>query len=132
MKAAGFSGEPTIAAPGEVSDIGWFKWDSLPSPLFLPLELINQSHPADAILKSGRSLKAKRHPSAFCDKIQYPFYQSSPRQMTQSSNVLQGTLLILLASVIWGTTGTAQTLLPAGVSPLSVGVCAWQSEALPW
>ena len=41
--------------------------------------------------------------------------------MTQSSNVLQGTLLILLASVIWGTTGTAQTLLPAGVSPLSVG-----------
>ena len=41
--------------------------------------------------------------------------------MTQSSNALQGTLLILFASVIWGTTGTAQTLLPAGVSPLSVG-----------
>ena len=41
--------------------------------------------------------------------------------MTQSSNVLQGTLLILIASMIWGTTGTAQTLLPAGVSPLSVG-----------
>ena len=53
MIAAGFSGEPTIAAPGEVSDIGWYEWDTLPSPLFLPLEnLINQkSHPADAILK---------------------------------------------------------------------------------
>jgi len=41
--------------------------------------------------------------------------------MTQPPNTLQGTLLILFVSVIWGTTGTAQTLLPAGVSPLSVG-----------
>ena len=31
-------GEPTIAAEREVEEIGWFAWDSLPQPLFLPLE----------------------------------------------------------------------------------------------
>jgi len=53
MKAARFSGEPTIAAASEVADIAWFEWDALPSPLFLPLEnLINQkSLPPDAFLK---------------------------------------------------------------------------------
>jgi 8-oxo-dGTP diphosphatase len=30
-------GEPTIAAPYEMSDIGWFGSGSLPSPLFPPL-----------------------------------------------------------------------------------------------
>ena len=32
------AGEPCIAAEKEVSDIGWFAWDALPQPLFLPLE----------------------------------------------------------------------------------------------
>lgn len=31
-------GEPTIAAEQEVEEIGWFAWDALPEPLFLPLE----------------------------------------------------------------------------------------------
>jgi 8-oxo-dGTP diphosphatase len=31
-------GEPMIAAENEVDEIGWFAWDSLPQPLFLPLE----------------------------------------------------------------------------------------------
>ena len=31
-------GEPTIAAEQEVEEIGWFAWDALPHPLFLPLE----------------------------------------------------------------------------------------------
>ena len=31
------SGEPTIAAPDEMSALGWFTWDALPEPLFLPL-----------------------------------------------------------------------------------------------
>ena len=31
-------GEPTIAAEREVAEIGWFAWDSLPQPLFLPLK----------------------------------------------------------------------------------------------
>ncbi len=32
------SGEPAIAAEREVEEIGWFAWDALPQPLFLPLE----------------------------------------------------------------------------------------------
>jgi 8-oxo-dGTP diphosphatase len=31
-------GEPTIAAEQEVEEVGWFPWDHLPQPLFLPLE----------------------------------------------------------------------------------------------
>jgi 8-oxo-dGTP diphosphatase len=30
--------EPFIAAEKEVEEIGWFGWDMLPEPLFLPLE----------------------------------------------------------------------------------------------
>jgi 8-oxo-dGTP diphosphatase len=30
-------GEPTIAAERELSEIGWFAWNALPQPLFLPL-----------------------------------------------------------------------------------------------
>ncbi len=32
------SGEPTIQAPREMSAVGWFSWDTLPEPLFFPLE----------------------------------------------------------------------------------------------
>jgi len=32
------SGEPKIAAEDEVAEVGWFSWDALPSPLFIPLE----------------------------------------------------------------------------------------------
>jgi 8-oxo-dGTP diphosphatase len=32
------TGEPTIAAEEEVAELGWFAWDALPQPLFLPLE----------------------------------------------------------------------------------------------
>jgi 8-oxo-dGTP diphosphatase len=31
-------GEPVIAAEREVDEIGWFAWNALPQPLFLPLE----------------------------------------------------------------------------------------------
>jgi 8-oxo-dGTP diphosphatase len=31
-------GEPTIVSEREVEEIGWYAWDSLPQPLFLPLE----------------------------------------------------------------------------------------------
>ena len=31
-------GDPFIAAEKEVAEIGWFAWDALPQPLFLPLE----------------------------------------------------------------------------------------------
>lgn len=32
------AGEPFIASEREVAEIGWFAWDNLPQPLFLPLE----------------------------------------------------------------------------------------------
>jgi 8-oxo-dGTP diphosphatase len=36
--------EPTIASEREISEIGWFAWDALPQPLFLPLEnLVKQN-----------------------------------------------------------------------------------------
>ena len=31
------SGEPRIVAEKEASEIGWFSWDALPQPLYLPL-----------------------------------------------------------------------------------------------
>ncbi len=31
-------GEPILAAPYEASEIGWFAWNALPQPLFLPLQ----------------------------------------------------------------------------------------------
>jgi 8-oxo-dGTP diphosphatase len=44
MDGKSTSGEPTIAAEEEVAEIGWFAWDALPSPLFLPLEnLLNKN-----------------------------------------------------------------------------------------
>ena len=37
-------GEPAIVAEGEVEELGWFAWDALPQPLFLPLEnLVKQN-----------------------------------------------------------------------------------------
>lgn len=32
------TGEPTLGAAHEMSDVGWFPWDELPEPLFLPLK----------------------------------------------------------------------------------------------
>jgi 8-oxo-dGTP diphosphatase len=32
------SGEARVKAPEEESEIGWFGWDNLPQPLFLPLQ----------------------------------------------------------------------------------------------
>jgi 8-oxo-dGTP diphosphatase len=32
------SGEPAVKAPEEESEVGWFSWDTLPEPLFLPLQ----------------------------------------------------------------------------------------------
>ena len=38
LEAGSFNGEPSIIAEKEVEEIGWFAWDALPQPLFLPLE----------------------------------------------------------------------------------------------
>jgi len=41
------SGEPTLTAPEESTEVGWFDWHYLPYPLFLPLQhlLSGQSEP---------------------------------------------------------------------------------------
>jgi 8-oxo-dGTP diphosphatase len=44
MEGRSVSGEPRIAAEREVSEIGWYAWDSLPEPLFLPLENLVQAN----------------------------------------------------------------------------------------
>lgn len=38
MEAKSISNDPMISAEDEVEEIGWYAWDALPSPLFLPLE----------------------------------------------------------------------------------------------
>jgi 8-oxo-dGTP diphosphatase len=38
MEAGYLTGEARIAAEYEIAEIGWFAWDALPAPLFLPLE----------------------------------------------------------------------------------------------
>jgi 8-oxo-dGTP diphosphatase len=37
MRAGRIVGEPAIASPREMTELGWFAWDALPRPLFLPL-----------------------------------------------------------------------------------------------
>ena len=32
------AGEPKVNSPEEESEVGWFTWDALPQPLFLPLQ----------------------------------------------------------------------------------------------
>ena len=46
------SGQATVAAPYEASQVGWFAWDALPEPLFLPLRQLLQGkgYPQDAEL----------------------------------------------------------------------------------
>lgn len=42
------SGEPKAQAPEEESEVGWFTWEALPQPLFLPLQhlLEGQTYPS--------------------------------------------------------------------------------------
>lgn len=38
MEVDYLSGEAVVSAVDEASEVGWFAWDSLPEPLFLPLQ----------------------------------------------------------------------------------------------
>ena len=53
MRSTIFTGLPYPAAVEEVAEIGWFGWDALPEPLFLPLEnlLRHNGYPADISTK---------------------------------------------------------------------------------
>jgi 8-oxo-dGTP diphosphatase len=46
-------GEARVAAPYEASRVGWYAWDALPSPLFLPLRALvdGDSYPPDIIVQ---------------------------------------------------------------------------------
>ncbi len=48
MRSNNFTGLPYPAAVEEVAEWGWFGWDALPAPLFLPLEnlLRHNSYPS--------------------------------------------------------------------------------------
>jgi len=48
MQAVEWAGEPSVAAPSEASEIGWFDWHALPQPLFLPFQnlLKGQCYPS--------------------------------------------------------------------------------------
>jgi 8-oxo-dGTP diphosphatase len=50
MQAGRVIGEPSIASPREMTAFGWFAWDALPGPLFLPLQnlLDSKLYPRDA------------------------------------------------------------------------------------
>lgn len=37
MRARHVAGEGAVGSEREMSDVGWFRWDRLPGPLFLPL-----------------------------------------------------------------------------------------------
>lgn len=49
MRAEYLSGKVYLAAEYESDEIGWFAWDTLPEPLFLPLKhlLAGQTYPPD-------------------------------------------------------------------------------------
>ena len=54
MRAEYASGEATVAAPDEASEVAWVAWDALPEPLFLPLRNLirGESYPPGIELSS--------------------------------------------------------------------------------
>ena len=46
MEGRYVSGEPRINSQREMSEVGWFSWNSLPRPLFLPLEHLLEANVA--------------------------------------------------------------------------------------
>ena len=45
VKAENFIGEPKIMEPDKCSEFGWFSWEELPRPLFIPIEnLLKQGY----------------------------------------------------------------------------------------
>ena len=55
-EAARWTGEPSVAAPGEAAEVGWFDWQALPQPLFLPFQhlLDGQCYPSTGIREGHR------------------------------------------------------------------------------
>lgn len=49
MKVDFLCGEERLAAPEESTEVGWFDWDALPEPLFIPMKnlLAGRHFPSD-------------------------------------------------------------------------------------
>ena len=50
MECRWAAGEASVNAPEEASEVGWYRWDALPRPLFLPLQHLVEGacHPVAA------------------------------------------------------------------------------------
>ena len=74
MEGRYVGGEPQVKAPDEESNIGWFTWDALPEPLFLPMRhlLEGKTYPSQTtevklkqvVEKLTAANKAPDHPAA--------------------------------------------------------------------
>lgn len=51
------SGEPEVNAPYEMSEAGWFAWENLPQPLFLPFQNLLQGKSYSIRHNSGKELQ---------------------------------------------------------------------------
>lgn len=59
---------------------------------------------------------------ALVRSLRYTALNEEPKLLkSRSKQVIGGPALVLLASVLWGTTGTAQHLAPQGATPLTIG-----------
>ncbi|GAC1383062.1 MAG: hypothetical protein NVSMB33_10780 [Ktedonobacteraceae bacterium] len=66
------SGEPQVKSPQEESEVGWFSWNALPQPLFLPLQnlLDGKTYPAQATEeKLGAAIDAAKEETIHQDRI---------------------------------------------------------------
>jgi 8-oxo-dGTP diphosphatase len=65
MHTASSVGEPCIAAAREVGEVGWFSWNALPTPLFLPLQnLLNGKGLPGSVRFFERRKSARNDPQA--------------------------------------------------------------------
>src|SRR6266566_5605443 len=66
------AGEATVKSPKEESEVGWFTWDALPQPLFLPLQnLLNgNTYPSQATEeKLGAAIDAANEETIHKDRL---------------------------------------------------------------
>ncbi len=62
------AGEPRVLAPDEESEVGWFGWDALPSPLYIPFAnfLAGHTYPSrkrlDTVGEAGETMPAPVQP----------------------------------------------------------------------
>jgi 8-oxo-dGTP diphosphatase len=66
MQGSYLSGEPRLCAADEVAEVGWFAWDALPEPLFLPLQNLLQGRCEPAPPASDDTIPCRAGCGACC------------------------------------------------------------------